>query len=143
MTTKTQGVKKAVAFKWNEENTAQAVELYLETLNNAADPDANTTANSEAHLSKIAQTVGAKSSRSVRGKLSKEGVYKALEVTAAPSTSTRISKGQYVRSLSKGLDLDLEMVQSLDKANLDALSGLLDGVNRKLVAIGQEPIKVA
>lgn len=141
MTTKTTNVKKPVTFKWDEENAKKAVEMYLAVLN-SDDKDANATANSEKNLSAIAQAVGAKSSRSVRGKLSKEGVYIALEVQAVASTSTRISKGQYVRSLSKGLDLDLETVQSLDKANMDALSGLLDGVNRKLVALGSEPIKV-
>lgn len=143
-------------FKWNEENTTEAVALYAELLGatvvkgnlkfeNDKQPDHETqaAANSEKSLNAIAEKVGAKSGRAVRGKLSKEGVYIALEPQAAPSTSSRISKGQYVRSIAKGLGLDLEAVQTLDKANLDALEALTGKVSALLVASGGEAIKVA
>ena len=145
----------ALTFKWNAETTSQAANLYALSLGATVEKgslkfgdtkptnDQHVAANSDASLNKIAMEIGAKSGRAVRGKLAKEGIYWTLEPQSAPSTSSRISKGQYVRSLAKGLDLDMEAVQTLDKANLDALETLTEGVNKILTAAGQEVIKVA
>lgn len=147
--------KKVAAFKWNAETTQQAANLYASLLGATVEKgslkfgdtkptnEQHIAANSDTSLNQIAETIGAKSGRAVRGKLAKEGIYWTLEPQQAASTSSRISKGQYVRSIAKGLDLDLDAIQTLDKANLDALEVLTSKVSALLIATGGEAIKVA
>ena len=152
MTTTNTAVKK---FVWNAENFASAANLYAQSLGGTYNAEAKSidlpsqpsqdthaAANSEKALNEIALAVGAKSGRAVRGKLAKEGVYVTLEAAPAPSTSTRISKGQYVRSMAKGLGVDMEAIQTLDKANLEALEVLTSKVSALLVASGSPAIEV-
>lgn len=143
-------------FKWTEENSNKAVALYAELLGATVGKDntlefpegkqpeheVHAAANSEKSLNNIATQIGAKSGRAVRGKLSKEGAYIALEAQPAVSTSSRISKGQYVRSIAKGLGLELDDIQTLDKANLDALSTMVTAVNGVLEAADKPLIEV-
>lgn len=153
MTTTNTAVKK---FAWSAENFATAANLYAQSLGgtfdekakeikfNDAAPSAeqHTEANAEKALNAIAVEIGAKSGRAIRGKLAKEGVYIALEPQAKVSTSTRTSKGQYVRSIASGLGLDLETVQTLDKVNLEALEALTKGINSVLTAASMPAIEV-
>jgi len=152
MTTTNTAAKK---FAWNADNLNTAASMYAELLGGAYNAesksidlpsqpsqDTHAAANSERALNEIAVAVGAKSGRAVRGKLAKEGVYVTLEATPAPSTSTRISKGQYVRSMAKGLGVDMEALQTLDKANLEALEVLTSKVSALLVASGSPAIEV-
>jgi len=152
-TTKTPAKK----FAWNDETCSQAAALYAELLGATYNPvtktldfevgskptvDLHTVANSEKALNAIAVKIGAKSGRAVRGKLSKEGVYITLEAVPTPSTSTRISKGHYVRSIAEGLGVDLETIQTLDKANLEALETLTAKLNGVLKAAEMPEITV-
>jgi hypothetical protein len=130
--------EKIKKFSWNKDNSAIAVQMYQERVAK----DGKEVANSDAALGEIAAKVGAVSPRSVRGKLSREGVYDALDPIAKTAGSTRLTKVQYVRSLAKGLNLDLEDVSSLDKANIDALEKLTEKVSDTLVAAGGEAITV-
>lgn len=154
MTTTNTAAKK---FAWNVETSNKAMSLYAQLLGGTYDEakkeiifadgkapshEVHAAANAEAALNKIATEIGAKSGRAVRGKLAKEGVYIALEAQAAPSTSSRISKGQFVRSIAKGLGLEIEAVQTLDKANLEALETLTSAVNRVLTAAELPVIEV-
>jgi hypothetical protein len=143
-------------FKWNDETSSKAIELYAALLGATVgkaneleyvdgkkpSQEVHAAANSEKSLNEIAVKLGAKSGRAVRGKLAKEGVYIALEAQAAPSTSTRISKGQYVRSIAKGLGLEMESIQTLDKANLEALETLVTKTNEILQAASLPLIEV-
>lgn len=152
MTTTNTAAKK---FAWNVDNLNTAASMYAELLGGTYNPesksidlpsqpgqDVHAAANSEKALNEIALAVGAKSGRAVRGKLAKEGVYVTLEAAPAPSTSTRISKGQYVRSMARGLGVDIEALQTLDKANLEALEVLTSKVSALLVASGSPAIEV-
>lgn len=154
MTTSKTTVKK---FAWNKDTATQASQLYAELLGGNYNADKNeivypadfeptqeqhAKANSEKALNDIAQQIGAKSGRAVRGKLSKEGVYIALEAQPAPSTATRVTKGQYVKAFSVGLGLDLETIQTFDKPNLEALEAFTAGINKVLAAANQPLIVI-
>lgn len=124
-------------FKWTADNRATVAEAY-----NAQVALDHAVANSEKFLDSLAATVGAKNGRSVRSMLATEKMYKTLDVPKAPAPSNRISKGQIVRSIAKGLNLDLEVVQSLDKANSEALTVLVSAINETRAAANLPEIEI-
>ena len=92
---------------YTPEQTTQVLQLY------AASVDPET----------IALTLQ-KSTRSVISKLVREGVYQSPEVRAA-----RPKKSDLIKSIAQQLQLDLEQLESLEKATHGALS-LLHGALR-------------
>ena len=72
----------------------------------------------------IAQAVG-KSVRSVVAKLSREGVY----VNKAKSTASRVTKTQLVTKISTLIDVPVEKLESLEKANSEALELVLKALD--------------
>lgn len=71
----------------------------------------------------LAVQVG-KTVKSVVAKLSREGVYKAK----AKTTKTATTKADLVAKLANELDLDVAVLQSLDKATKEALEALVTKV---------------
>lgn len=127
----------AKKFKWTPEIVAAVSAAYL-----AEKERDHASANSDKFLAPIAAEHGAASARAVRSKLSTEGIYEVLDAPKATSTSTRTSKGQIVRSIAKGLDLDLDTISTLDKANADALTALVGKVNEVLAAAEMPAIEI-
>lgn len=136
MTTKATTAPKK--FKWNDDNRATVIAAYKAQI----EVD-HSVANSEAFLGKLAAEVGAQSARACRSMLATEKEYITLDAPKVTSTSNRISKGQIVRSIAKGLNIELDVLSSLDKANADALNALVTAVNGTLKAAGKEPITIA
>jgi transposase-like protein len=75
----------------------------------------------------IAEQVG-KSARSIVAKLSREGVYQAK--TRATQTP-RVRKADLVDQIAARLEVDAELVESLEKATTEALEVLLRGLCRE------------
>lgn len=71
-------------------------------------------------VEQMATTLG-KSVRSVIAKLSQLGLYKSEKVTKA---STRVTKSALVAAIAVKLDLTVETLASLEKADKSALSAL-------------------
>lgn len=78
----------------------------------------------------LALEVG-KSVRSVIAKLSREGVYKAKAKALAQN---KLTKAQMVSSIAVGLGVSEELVESLEKANHEALELVAKALGSKQVA---------
>lgn len=129
MTTKTA----PKAFKWNEENTAVVTAKYQAQVEQ--DGGKADTANSNAFLTQLAESVKAASARSVRQKLASVGVYIKSEAKAANGTTgtTRQKKlilASLIADAAKAKDDSLgdsigDVFASLEHAGRPALLALL------------------
>lgn len=72
----------------------------------------------------IARELG-KTTRSVVAKLSREGVYVAKTKQAA----TRVTKSQLIQQLANRLDLEVGVLESLEKAQHGALEALVGAIS--------------
>jgi hypothetical protein len=114
-------------FKWNAELAAKAAELYLAKL----EADGNEAANADTFLNEVASEIGAVSGKSIRGKLNRDGIYVTLEPKPAATTRSRPTKIQFVRAIAAGLGIEVDAIDSLDKANISGLESLVDAINVK------------
>lgn len=134
------------AFKWNDENTQQAVEAYQ----TAYAEKGIEYSNSKEFLGELAETLGAKSSRAIMSKLSTmkdadgEKVYKSLEsagiVKKAPAADGKPAaqtKAHTVRAIAKALDIEAEDIFGLDRAKGEYLDNLLAAI-QVLVGVEEE-----
>ena len=129
MTTKTA----PKAFKWNEENTSVVTAKYQAQVEQ--DGGKADTANSNAFLTQLAESVGAASARSVRQKLTSAGVYIKAEAKATTGTTgtTRHKKlilASLIADAIKAKDDSLgdangDIFASLEHAGRPALLALL------------------
>lgn len=123
----------AKAFKWDEKNTEVAIAAYQEKL--AVDQQ---TANSDAFLLQLAQTVGAPSARSVRQKLASQKVYIKSDAPKASATGGSRQKKAILADLiaSKIAEKDQtlgdsvqDVFASLENAGRPALLALIAFLN--------------
>lgn len=114
-------------FKWNAELAAKAAEMYLAKL----EADGNEAANADTFLNEVAAEIGAVSGKSIRGKLNRDGVYVTLEPKPAATTRSKPTKIQFVRAIAAGLGIEVDAIDSLDKANISGLESLVDAINSK------------
>lgn len=113
---------KAVKFSWTDENTAIVVAAYKAKL----DAEGHEVASSNDHLLELAALVGAASEKSIRGKLSREGVYVKLDKPASQAKTNKIRKEHIVRAIANTLNLDDDDLDSLKNAKQDHLQNLAD-----------------
>jgi len=76
----------------------------------------------KAQVIKLAEALG-KSPASIRAKLTREGIYKAL--TKAPAGKSVIRKAQLVAAIASKLNVDEDVAGSLEKANKNILKRVL------------------
>lgn len=122
MTTTTTTETKAVKFSWTEENTATVVNAYKAKL----ESDGSEVASSNDYLLELAQMVGAASEKSIRGKLSREGVYVKLDKPASQPKTNKVRKEHLVRAIANTLAVDPDDLDSLKNGKQDHLQLLAD-----------------
>lgn len=115
---------KAVKFSWTDETTAIVVDAYKAKLEAAG----HEVASSNEHLLELAGLVGAASEKSIRGKLSREGVYVKLDKPASQAKSNKIRKEHIVRAIANTLLMQNgdDDIDSLKNGKQDHLQELAD-----------------
>lgn len=116
--TTTTNTKKVEKFTWNEENAAKVVELY----------EASENDNSQENLGEIAKAVGARSAKAVQSKLVSMKAYVKADEPRKVGGASSVRKAHYVREIAKALDIDSDVIESMEKANKGALAAILEAV---------------
>lgn len=118
---------KKAAFKWTEENFATVSTAYLAKL----EAEGKEAAADNEFLKTLADEVGAVSEKSIRGKLSREGVYQKPEHVACVAKTTKLRKEHFVRALINTLGLDEDEVDSLKNSKQCALEAIAKAIGIK------------
>jgi len=84
-----------------------------------------TEATRKAQVSALALELG-KSEPSIRAKLTREGIYVAF--TKAPAGKATIRKAELVQTIADKLDVDVDVIGSLEKATKNVLVRLIDAL---------------
>lgn len=115
-----------MAKKWTDESAARALELYLAKV----ESDGKEAAAVEDFLNSIAadEKVQAVSGKAVRSKLTVMGEYQKPDAVASVAKTNTIRKEHYVRALANVLSLDVDDLDSLKNAKMDALKAIAVGV---------------
>lgn len=137
---------KAVKFSWTGENTLKVVDAYKAKL--AA--EGVEVASGNDHLLELAKLVGAASEKSIRGKLSREGVYQKLDKPASQAKTNKVRKEHIVRAIAHQLGLpnaedDIDSMKNGKQDHLQLLAdkiGVEDVLKTSSKTFERDPCKV-
>ena len=97
--------------------TPNYTDSMVDALRAGYDPEA-TDADRKAQVADLALEVG-RSEASVRAKLTREGIY--VPLTKAPAGKAPVRKAQLVQVIATQLDVDVDVIGSLEKATKNTL----------------------